>query len=611
MSTRYGTGAGGPSYRPGHGRRMSRRRSDAAKKARQRFLPDFHGLEKRMMPATFVVNTTADTLSVESLRQAIIDSDNAGPGPNTIDFGIGTGAQTISILSPLPSITVPVTIDGTSQPGYSGTPLIDIDGTSAGSGANGLTLGTGSGGSTIQALVINNFTGDGISVTTTGNTILSSYFGTTAAGTAAGSQPMGEGIVLTAAGNTIGGTAAGAGNVISGNAGDGIEITGSAATGNVIEGNLIGTNYTGEASLGNTGDGIRLTNSTGNTIGGPTSASRNIISADDLRGIEFDGASSNLIEGNYIGTDAAGTVAMGAPHSGVLDDGASNTFQNNVIDASGNIGLWIAGNSTLVQGNLIGLDAAGTVALGNAGGGIVIAASGNTIGGTTAAARNVVSGNVGISTGNGITIDAGTADNLIEGNYIGTNAAGTAALPNADTGIDVQGSTGNTIGGATATAGTGAGNVISGNTSSGITLEAGAAGNIVLGNIIGLDLTGTVAVGNGTTNGGDGVTVAASGNTIGGTNAADRNIISANFLRGVERCGGHESGRRQLHRDRHRRHRRPGQWFELGLCGGLRVRGWQYDRRHGLRGWQRHCRQRQLWREARYRRGDRKPGCGQ
>ena len=132
-------------------RKMSRRRLEAArKKKRQQFMPDVHGLERRMMPATFLVNTTADS-GAGSLRQAILDSDGAGPGPNTIDFGIGSGgAQTIFLMSALPDITVPVLIDGTSQTNYSGTPLIDIDGTSAGPSADGLVLSTGSDGSTIE-----------------------------------------------------------------------------------------------------------------------------------------------------------------------------------------------------------------------------------------------------------------------------------------------------------------------------------------------------------------------------------------------------------------------------------------------------------------------------
>ena len=515
---------------------MSRRRDDAVKrKNRKPFQPEFHGLERRMMPATFLVNTTADS-GAGSLRQAILDS-NATPGSNTIDFGIGTGTQTISLLSALPSIVVPVVIDGTTQPGYTNAPLIDLDGTSAGAGANGVVLGSGSDGTTIRALVINNFTGAGISITTTDNAVQGSFIGTDAAGTAAGTQPMANGIIVTGAGNTIGGTTAGAGNVISGNAGDGVEITGSTATGNIVEGNLIGTDSTGEAALGNTLDGIRLTSATGNTIGGPTAASRNVIAADGLRGIELDNANSNLVENNFIGTDAMGSTAMGVGHNGIYDQGTSNSFIGNVIDSSGNIGLWIQGNSTLVQGNLIGLNAAGTAALGNAGGGIVVSASGNTIGGTTPAARNVISGNIGSSTGIGISITTGTADNLIEGNFIGTNAAGTAAVANAVYGIEIQGSSGNTIGGATLTPGTGAGNLISGNANDGVNIGAGTTDTSILGNIIGLDETGTVALGNGSSTIGNGVSLDGSLDTIGGTIAADRNIISGNYLRGVQVAG--------------------------------------------------------------------------
>ena len=198
MSTPYGPGSGGPGYGPRRGRKMSRRGYDAAKKkAQQRFLPDFHGLEKRMMPSLFTVTNTADT-GAGSLRQAISDSNlDAIDAPNTIDFDIPTSDPGYRIsgnywaimpASPLPSISVPVAIDGTSQPGYTSAPLIDIDGTNAGAGVNGLTLTTGSDGSTIEALVISNFTGDGISVTTTANTIVSSYIGTTAAGTAAGAS---------------------------------------------------------------------------------------------------------------------------------------------------------------------------------------------------------------------------------------------------------------------------------------------------------------------------------------------------------------------------------------------------------------------------------------
>ncbi len=520
----------------GRSRKMSRRRSDAAqKKKRQAFLPDFHGLERRMMPSLFTVTNTGDS-GAGSLRQAILNSDGATPGPNTIDFDIsGTGVQTISLLSALPNITVPVLIDGTTQPGYTTAPLIDLDGTSAGSGADGLVLGSGSDGSTISALVINNFSGTGISITTTDNTIQSSYLGTNAAGSAAGSTPMAGGISVSAAGNTIGGASAGLGNVISGNAGAGITFTAAAATGNAVEGNLIGTDSTGENAVADTGDGVQFLAGTSNTIGGTTSADRNVI-ANDYRGVEFDSAGSNLVENNYIGTDLSGSVAMGVGHNGIDDDGVSNSIIGNVIDSSGNIGILIqaGAGSTLVQGNLIGVNAAGTGALGNNGSGITIESSQNTIGGTSATARNVISGSL-VGTADGIVINSGS-DNLIEGNFIGTNAAGTGALPNG-AGIYVEGGTGATIGGAASMPGTGAGNLISGNSNDGLDLLAGSSDTTVIGNIIGLDPTGTVALENGSSTAGGGIGTSSTGDTIGGTIAADRNIISGNYLRGITLSG--------------------------------------------------------------------------
>ena len=234
----------------GKRRTLSRRRLALIKKKKRRqFEPDFHGLERRMMPSTFTVTDTSDS-GAGSLRQAILDS-NASAGSSTIDFNIGTALQTIALLSPLPDITVPVLIDGTSQPGYAGVPLIDLDGTGAGTGSNGLDLAAGSRGSTIRGLVINNFSQDGILIASAGNTVQSCYIGTNATGTAAGGTPMTEGVVVAGAGNMIGGTGAGTGNLISGNAGAGIVITGTDTTGNVVAGDLIGTNEAGTASLGN------------------------------------------------------------------------------------------------------------------------------------------------------------------------------------------------------------------------------------------------------------------------------------------------------------------------------------------------------------------------
>ncbi len=182
-----------------------------------------------------------------------------------------------------------------------------------------------------------------------------------------------------------------------------------------------------------------------------------------------------------------------------------------------------------MAGNLIGTDITGTVAIANGNDGVEIdaGARGNTIGGTTPGAGNVISGNAG----GGVEIagGGGTSGNVVTGNLIGTDIAGTAAIANGDDGVEIDfGRTANTIGGTTP----GAGNVISGNAFDGVEIDrTGTSGNIVAGNFIGTDITGTVAIGNGS----DGVVVVlASGNTIGGTTTGARNVISGNAHDGVE-----------------------------------------------------------------------------
>src|SRR5262249_33955145 len=154
------------------------------------------------------------------------------------------------------------------------------------------------------------------------NLILGNKIGTNAAGSAALAN-TGDGIDLFAGSNTIGGTAPGAGNVISGNASTGIEIVG--ASGTLIVGNLIGTNPARKAGMGNSGDGIALVGASSNTIGGTASGARNIISKNSLNGIHLYGQSNqNAIVGNLIGTDATGAVALGNGVEGIAVDSGSN-----------------------------------------------------------------------------------------------------------------------------------------------------------------------------------------------------------------------------------------------------------------------------------------------
>src|SRR5690349_24511044 len=92
----------------------------------------------KLHAATFVVTTTADS-GPGSLRQAMLDA-NSTPTPDEIDFNISpAGVHVITPLSPLPTITQPIHINGRTQPGYTSTPLIQLNGVSAGP-CNGLWI---------------------------------------------------------------------------------------------------------------------------------------------------------------------------------------------------------------------------------------------------------------------------------------------------------------------------------------------------------------------------------------------------------------------------------------------------------------------------------------
>ncbi len=224
---------------------------------------------------------------------------------------------------------------------------------------------------------------------------------------------------------------------------------------------------------------------------------RNVISGNTGVGvfISGSGSDSNIVQGNYVGLNAAGTGALGNIDNGLqIDGGAKNNTIGGTAAGAGNV---IASNNTgirlravgttgnLVIGNLIGTNSAGTAAIGNILDGMRIdqGTTGNTIGGTTSSARNIISGNARF----GILItDSGTSNNAVQGNYIGTDVNGTADLGNTSDGIHIQAAaSSNTIGGTTA----GAGNVVSGNDGNGVTITgSGTTGNTVAGNYIGTDL---------------------------------------------------------------------------------------------------------------------------
>jgi hypothetical protein len=509
----------------------------------KRFQPTLEALEDRWLLTVFPVMNTNDS-GPGSLRQAIMDS-NGTAGPNLIDFNIpGAGVHTISPLSALPTIDTPVTIDGASQPGYSGVPLIELNGASAGPFANGLRIVAGN--STVAGLVINRFTNDGIQIQTQGHDlILGNYIGTDATGTQAlGNLLWGVDISVGASDNTVGGTTPAARNVISSNHFSGV-ILGTGASGNAIQGNYVGTDVTGTQALANGGDGTTIggAGANNNIIGGTAAGAGNLIAGNAASGVGINsGASGNLVQGNLIGTDVTGTLALANHSDGVAISG-SGTNNNTIGGTAAGVRNLIAGNTgsgvsissgasgNLVQGNFVGTNLSGTAALGNMRGVFVsFMAHDNTIGGTTAAARNLISGN----TGNGVLLTgSGVTGNLVQGNFIGTNVSGTAALRNAFEGVNVFSTANNNTIGGTAP---GAGNLISGNGLGGVHIfNSGTTGNLVQGNYIGTDVSGTLAV----ANAGTGVAIgdAATNNTIDGTAAGARNVISGNTASGLTLSG--------------------------------------------------------------------------
>ncbi len=316
---------------------------------------------------------------------------------------------------------------------------------------------------------------------------------------------------------------------------------------NVIAGNAIGTDRTGTLPMGGTvgievGVGASNTRIGTNGDGVSDGLERNLI--DDVGyGIEVSGATGTVIAGDYIGVAADGLTASPDAHYGVyIDTAATGTIIGGTLPADANLisecgtwGVFIQGAGTsgnLVEGDLIGTDKTGMHALPNAAGVIIDnGASGNTIGGGTTAALNVISGN----TNDGVDIwNTGTTGNVVEGNYIGVGADGTTALGNGGHGVYVQsGANGNTIGGLTSTPGTGLGNVIANqNAGSGVLIQS-ANNNNVLGNVIGLNAAGIAAPN------GSGVTVlTGNGNLIGGGLAGSANVISGNANYGIILQGG-------------------------------------------------------------------------
>lgn len=479
--------------------------------------------------ATFVVTTTADS-GAGSLRQAILDA-NALAGSDQITFQIpGSGVHTIALLSALPPITDPVVIDATTQTGYNASPLVQMDGTSALS-ASGFRILAGN--TVVRGFSINRFALDGIRIETGGtNVIQANFIGTGPAGNAA--LPNGyEGIFISGSkGNLIGGTNAADRNLISGNSDAGIYLLNS--SGNTIWGNHVGVGATGAAAVPNQNNGVAIYASGGNQVGGAGPGMRNVLSGNQGSGVYLITASSisNRIQGNYVGTTPSGSAALANSADGITISGSPANLvggpdlgEGNLLSGNGKSGLSLSGMAAarnVVQGNFVGTDVTGLLALGNGSPGIWLNGSAsNTIGGLSRAAGNLISGN----RQDGIAILTNSVGNTVAGNYVGVNFTGTAAVPNAYNGISISGANSNTIG-AASEAGR---NIVSGNLGHGVQIAFGSTLNTLLGNYIGTDFTGTKRIANSLS----GLRIESALNTVGSSQAGTGNLISGNIQEGI------------------------------------------------------------------------------
>lgn len=270
-----------------------------------------------------------------TLREAIDNAnfncshDTQPPTTTTqINFAIGSGVRTINLTGFGLAISCPVILDGTTQPGYSGSPLIEING--AGLSPNlgdavSIHYDSTAAGSVVRGLVINRtFDGAGLSVCCDGNfTIQNNFLGTDVTGTAALPNSRDGLFVNVAAGEApslVGGTTPAERNILSGNTGPGVNL--GVSQSNTIEGNYIGTDVTGTKALGNSiGVAInpQTSNAIGNTVGGSTPGTGNLISGNRSDGIDIfaPAAGGNRIMGNLIGTQVDGASRLGNGGDGV------------------------------------------------------------------------------------------------------------------------------------------------------------------------------------------------------------------------------------------------------------------------------------------------------
>jgi predicted chitinase len=382
---------------------------------------------------------------------------------NLLSGNSGWGLVIVNTLGQGKWNTVLGNLIGTDASGTAASPNLAgilVDG--AGNTIGGTSAGAGNviSGNSVYGIGIGGLSG------VNGNVIEGNFIGTDISGT----KPLGntkDGIDISngASDNTIGGTSSGSGNVISANGQYGELISGSTTSANTIQGNEIGLDVSGTTKLGNAWWGIMDDDAPDTVIGGSAKGAGNVISGNTQGGLGVGGLGATGIEiqGNTIGLARDGVTSLGNGYSGILlagstwsgADGAPSNISiggtalsdRNVISSNGNYGIWISdpGTSKIsVLGNLIGTDATGTLARGNAASQILVGkqATNVTIGGTSAGAGNIIAGNKATA---GLVLDD-VHGVIVQGNRIGTDVTAKKGLPNREGILISDGSADNVIG---------------------------------------------------------------------------------------------------------------------------------------------------------------------
>jgi len=418
--------------------------------------------------AAFVVTTAADS-GPGSLRQAVLDA-NAAPGPDVITFSLPSSPSSIALWSTI-TCTDPVTIDATTQPGFGGQPVVELTGASGFPLFDGLHLAAGS--SVVRGLALGGFAWAIVIYGPGGNRIEGCFLGTDLSGTGIKANQAGV-YIASSPDNVIGGATATQRNLISGNS-RGVDIVGSGSTNTTIQGNYFGLDVSGTLVLPNSSGVHSGAGASGTVVGGAGPGEGNVFAGNSFEAIGIAGGANTVIQGNLIGVDASGeAIPVGSGFREGINlastshpvIGGTAVGAGNVIAGALGAGLYLLNvTGALIQGNRIGTSRSGTLRMGNGAGVSLSDCSDTVIGGSAGGAGNLISDN---RSGVSVMLSQGT---VIQGNLIGTDVTGTLSFGNGHSGVWVgSGALGTTIGGSDPAAG----NVIA-NNAGGYTLSGGIA----------------------------------------------------------------------------------------------------------------------------------------